>query len=74
MTSKLCDYPADSSAYAPSAMSVRSTNVYEEKSLGIFEEVTDDKEEAPRAMDAKVWSKYLAAHARRQLAFGKWRP
>ena len=55
-------------------MSVRSTNVYEEKSLGIFEEVTDDKEEAPRAMDAKVWSKYLAAHARRQLAFGKWRP
>ena len=55
--------------------SVRSTNVYEEKSLGIFdahEEETDGESEfqvsGPRMA---VWSRYLAMHARKQLAFGR---
>jgi len=57
----------------PIAMSVRSTNVYEEQSLGIFNEDDDQDEEqkfeasGPRLT---VWSRYLAMHARRQLAFG----
>ncbi|PWN87902.1 hypothetical protein FA10DRAFT_234060, partial [Acaromyces ingoldii] len=63
------------SAY-PIAMSVRNTNVYEERSLGIY----NDSDETPPAYDdgalntggAKVWGTYLAAHARRQLAFDIW--
>ncbi|KDN49926.1 TrkH-domain-containing protein [Tilletiaria anomala UBC 951] len=55
----------------PIAMSVRSTNVYEEKSLGIFEDVSE-KEEEPNELNARVWSRYLASHARRQLAFDMW--
>jgi hypothetical protein len=54
--------------------SVRSTNVYEEKSLGIFENDEDDGEDeedfeltGPRVT---VWGRYLAMHARKQLAFG----
>ncbi len=54
-----------------SAMSVRSTNVYEEKSLGIFDEIPGEQEE-PTATNPRVWSKYLASHARRQLAFDMW--
>lgn len=60
----------------PIAMSVRSTNVYEEKSLGIFdahEEESDGESEfqasGPRMT---VWSRYLAMHARKQLAFDMW--
>jgi len=54
--------------------SVRSTNVYEEQSLGIFYDNEDEPEEwfetsGPRM---SVWSRYLAMHARRQLAFGKF--
>ncbi|EPQ55187.1 hypothetical protein GLOTRDRAFT_111153 [Gloeophyllum trabeum ATCC 11539] len=59
----------------PIALSVRSTNVYEEQSLGVFEE--DDESEndvefqttGPRVA---VWSRYLAWHARKQLAFDMW--
>ncbi|KZT21063.1 hypothetical protein NEOLEDRAFT_1139908 [Neolentinus lepideus HHB14362 ss-1] len=59
----------------PIAMSVRSTNVYEEQSLGVFDE--DDESEndvdfqvnGPRVA---VWSRYLAWHARKQLAFDMW--
>lgn len=54
--------------------SVRSTNVYEEQSLGVFHDIEDEVEEefetsGPRM---RVWSRYLAMHARRQLAFGKF--
>ena len=51
--------------------SVRSTNVYEEKSLGIFYE-EDRSEEAfnPVGNRATVWGRYLAKHARKQLSFG----
>lgn len=52
---------------------MRSTNVYEEQSLGIYHDDEDEGEEGfetsgPRM---KVWSRYVAMHARRQLAFGK---
>ncbi|TFK50964.1 TrkH-domain-containing protein [Heliocybe sulcata] len=59
----------------PIAMSVRSTNVYEEQSLGVFED--DDESENDIDFQASgprvaVWSRYLAWHARKQLAFDMW--
>jgi Trk-type K+ transport system membrane component len=64
----------------PIAMSVRATNVYEERSLGVFDNDSDDsdeeeeEEELARKDPNKVvgWSRYLAFHARRQLAFDIW--
>lgn len=59
----------------PLAASVRSTNVYEEQSLGIFEEgeESDDEEDfQPTGRRISVWSRYLAMHARRQLSFGMY--
>jgi hypothetical protein len=51
--------------------SVRSTNVYEEQSLGIFQD-EDEDEDGFQAVGSRVtvWSRYLAMHARKQLAFG----
>ena len=49
----------------PIAISVRRTNVYEEKSLGIYgtgKEETEDEKEAS----------YVGAHLRRQLSFDLW--
>jgi hypothetical protein len=54
--------------------SVRSTNVYEEQSLGIFEEEeeSDDEDDfQPTGHRVRVWSRYLSMHARRQLSFGR---
>jgi Trk-type K+ transport system membrane component len=61
----------------PIAMSVRSTNVYEEKSLGIFaDEVENDSDDSSllsqeRRFDhregesrSKVWGEYLLWHAK----------
>jgi len=62
----------------PIAMSVRSTNVYEEQSLGVFEKHEDEDEEEAAIREAgergraKIWGKYLAAHARKQLSFDMW--
>ncbi|KAF9012537.1 cation transport protein-domain-containing protein [Cyathus striatus] len=59
----------------PIAMSVRSTNVYEEQSLGIFPDYEDDDEDEkfkPEGSRMTVWSKYLAMHMRKQLAFDMW--
>ncbi|KAH9944580.1 TrkH-domain-containing protein [Amylocystis lapponica] len=59
----------------PIAMSVRSTNVYEEKSLGVFdeEEESDDEEDFnPTGNRVTVWSRYLAMHMRKQLSFDMW--
>ena len=57
-------------------MSVRSTNVYEEQSLGIY---NDDEESEPQfpagpsdGQRMTVWSTYLAQHIRRQLSFDMW--
>lgn len=57
----------------PIAMSVRSTNVYEENSLGIFEDDVESVDEnfKPVGSTATVWSRYLALHMRKQLSFGK---
>lgn len=53
-------------------MSVRSTNVYEENSLGVFEDEDESVDEnfAPVGSTATVWSRYLALHMRKQLSFG----
>ncbi|EST09385.1 Cation transporter [Kalmanozyma brasiliensis GHG001] len=57
----------------PLALSVRSTNVYEEKSLGVYVDEPADPGTAPsESKDAKVWGSFLASHARRQLAFDIW--
>jgi hypothetical protein len=52
--------------------SIRSTNVYEEKSLGIYTDDTSiDEEKFTSSGDRMtVWGNYLAMHARKQLAFG----
>ncbi|KAJ7125143.1 cation transport protein-domain-containing protein [Mycena epipterygia] len=60
----------------PIAMSVRSTNVYEEQSLGVFRDDEDSEDEdnfEPTGESrVTVWSRYLAMHARKQLAFDMW--
>jgi Trk-type K+ transport system membrane component len=59
------------SAY-PIAMSVRNTNVYEEQSLGVYKDEEPSEVSEPSEGGARVWGKYLTAHARRQLAFDLW--
>ena len=50
----------------PIAISVRRTNVYEEKSLGIYAgQDEDDDDESPN-------QSYVGAHLRRQLSFDLW--
>ncbi|KAH7909367.1 cation transport protein-domain-containing protein [Hygrophoropsis aurantiaca] len=60
----------------PIALSVRSTNVYEEQSLGVFREDYDYEHEErsfiPTGTRMSVWSRYMGMHARRQLAFDMW--
>jgi len=61
-------------AVYPIALSVRSTNVYEEQSLGIFEEPDDEEEYEPHLEGSKttIWGRYLMLHARKQLSFDIW--
>jgi Trk-type K+ transport system membrane component len=49
----------------PIAISMRRTNVYEEKSLGIYAATEDDDEEGKEPS-------YVGAHVRRQLSFDLW--
>ncbi|KAL4252407.1 Potassium transport protein [Abortiporus biennis] len=59
----------------PIAMSVRSTNVYEEKSLGVFHQDDESLREEDISLNgnrATVWSRYLAMHMRKQLSFDMW--
>ncbi|CAN8096419.1 unnamed protein product [Discula destructiva] len=51
----------------PIAISVRRTNVYEEKSLGIYQEDGGENEE-----EAAGSLSYVGAHLRRQLSFDLW--
>ncbi|CEJ89429.1 hypothetical protein VHEMI05272 [[Torrubiella] hemipterigena] len=51
----------------PIAISIRRTNVYEEKSLGVY----DTGEEDDEAADANALS-YVGTHLRRQLSFDLW--
>jgi hypothetical protein len=52
--------------------SVRSTNVYEERSLGIYHNDSESMNEEIFGSGDRmtVWGNYLAMHARKQLAFG----
>ncbi|KZV91059.1 TrkH-domain-containing protein [Exidia glandulosa HHB12029] len=60
-------------AVFPVAMSIRSTNVYEEKSLGIYEkEESDEPTLDAETKDREAVGKYLNWHLRRQLAFDLW--
>lgn len=51
------------------ALSIRSTNVYEEQTMGLYEDEDNTDREDARAQPART---YIAHHARKQLAFG-WR-
>ncbi|WVQ85711.1 hypothetical protein IAT38_007877 [Cryptococcus sp. DSM 104549] len=63
-------------AIYPIAMSVRSTNVYEERALGVYEhddpETASEDEPQFKGRRHEVFSKYLMWHMRRQLAFDVW--
>ncbi|WVF71000.1 hypothetical protein IAT40_005796 [Kwoniella sp. CBS 6097] len=63
-------------AIYPIAMSVRSTNVYEERALGVYEHEDPDtlSEDEPQFKGRRheVFSKYLLWHMRKQLAFDVW--
>lgn len=57
----------------PLAISIRRTNVYEEQSLGVYE--NDDDEEAEEEEDHKKEQqrlKFIGSHLRRQLSFDLW--
>ncbi|BGP04534.1 hypothetical protein JCM10049v2_000336 [Rhodotorula toruloides] len=61
-------------AVYPIAVSIRSTNVYEEKSMGVYD---DDFDEDPDLMEARFdkshsATEYISYHARKQLAFDLW--
>lgn len=50
----------------PIAISIRRTNVYEEKSLGVYSENPEDD------MDEATARSYVGTHLRRQLSFDLW--
>lgn len=61
----------------PLAISIRTTNTYEERSLGLYEddadsEVEDDFEAKAKAGKNRVSSAYVGYHLRKQLAFDQW--
>ncbi|KIM52874.1 hypothetical protein SCLCIDRAFT_32289 [Scleroderma citrinum Foug A] len=58
----------------PLALSVRSTNVYEEQALGLKRAKSIDEEAAfqPTGPRMSVWGRYFAMHARNQLYFDMW--
>ncbi|GAA5873110.1 hypothetical protein JCM3774_000344 [Rhodotorula dairenensis] len=61
-------------AVYPIAVSIRSTNVYEEKSMGVYDEDFDDDPDEIEARFDKSHSAtaYIGYHARKQLAFDLW--
>ncbi|TEB33688.1 TrkH-domain-containing protein [Coprinellus micaceus] len=64
-------------AIYPVAVSIRSTNVYEERSLGVFEAPPDDEDEEPEDIN-KISSRkerigrYVGWHVRRQMSIDIW--
>ncbi|KAL6895922.1 cation transport domain-containing protein [Trichoderma longibrachiatum] len=50
----------------PIAISIRRTNVYEEKSLGVYHDRNNDDDSEASALD------YVGTHLRRQLSFDLW--
>ncbi|GAA5876158.1 hypothetical protein JCM16303_007040 [Sporobolomyces ruberrimus] len=61
-------------AVYPIALSIRSTNVYEEKSMGVYDEDVEQDLDEAEAEFAKNRSatQYIGFHARRQLAWDVW--
>ncbi|KAF9007033.1 potassium transporter [Cyathus striatus] len=64
-------------AVYPVALSIRSTNVYEERSLGVFEAPPDDEDEEPDDLNAvksrrERLGRYLGWHLRRQMSIDIW--
>ncbi|KAJ8503159.1 hypothetical protein ONZ45_g11106 [Pleurotus djamor] len=63
-------------AVYPVALSIRSTNVYEEKSLGIFQVPPDEKDQEPTNLESlpprERVGKYLDWHLRRQVSNDMW--
>ncbi|EKM49791.1 uncharacterized protein PHACADRAFT_214314 [Phanerochaete carnosa HHB-10118-sp] len=68
-------------AIYPIAMSVRSTNVYEENSLGVYPDDDDDdddddkfNEKTLKAKEKRVqiWGRHLVRHVQKQLSFDIW--
>lgn len=70
MLSIRADYRRCGTVY-PIAISIRSTNVYEEKSMGIFDEdIEEDERDAEGRFDkSQSATSYVAYHVRRQLSF-----
>ncbi|EAU87693.2 hypothetical protein CC1G_08729 [Coprinopsis cinerea okayama7 len=62
--------------YIAVAMSIRSTNVYEERSLGVFEAPPDDEDEEPDDLHKlgrkERVGKYIGWHLRRQMSIDIW--
>lgn len=54
------------------------TNVYEDKSMGVFDDDEDEEEaeaklmETAKAKEARLTASYIGYHARKQLAFDMW--
>ncbi|GAA5925325.1 hypothetical protein JCM3775_006423 [Rhodotorula graminis] len=61
-------------AVYPIAVSIRATNVYEEKSMGVYDEDFDEDPDDAEARFEKSHSatQYIGYHARKQLAFDLW--
>lgn len=54
--------------------SIHSTNVYEEKSLGVFDEDMEEEAEFVPKVEERgfaSYGRYVAWHTRRQLSFGE---
>ncbi|TDL24427.1 TrkH-domain-containing protein [Rickenella mellea] len=62
----------------PIALGVRSTNVYEDRSIALFEQEVDVSDEEPTIQighgltKTQVWGEYMAWHLKRQLSFDLW--
>ncbi|KAJ7166638.1 TrkH-domain-containing protein [Mycena filopes] len=63
-------------AVYPVAMTIRSTNVYESESLGVFEEPPPDEDEEPTNLESyeprERVGRYLLWHLHREMSIGKW--
>ncbi|KAJ7154458.1 cation transporter, partial [Mycena haematopus] len=63
-------------AVYPVAMTIRSTNVYESESLGVFEEPPDEEDEEPVDLDKieprEALGRYLKWHLDRQISIDIW--
>ncbi|KAJ6476359.1 potassium transporter [Mycena sanguinolenta] len=63
-------------AVYPVAMTIRSTNVYESESLGVFEEPPDEEDEEPADLDKyeprEALGRYLKWHLERQISIDIW--